>query len=214
MRSVGEGAATGVFALGFASGVTGARMVGVEGVLWRRALTVGRDVEGEGWGRRDISREDSTMGHGGLRWRINQRNRMLDLVNSTVPSALAPIMEVGVGPRGAPQVPAGGLLFHVARRAPMLVHNSGCPETPYRSRSDFKTNRKALPPLHANVSAIFRSFCLFGWYCEGLGEIGDQDGVGLADGRSDDGAWIWKLQQDGILTIHSPAGESATPVSQ
>ena len=152
MRSVGEGAATGVFALGFASGVTGARMVGVEGVLWRRALTVGRDVEGEGWGRRDISREDSTMGHGGLRWRINQRNRMLDLVNSTVPSALAPIMEVGVGPRGAPQVPAGGLLFHVARRAPMLVHNSGCPETPYRSRSDFKTNRKAPPPLHANVS--------------------------------------------------------------
>ena len=129
-------------------------------------------------------------------------------------SALAPIMEGGGGTPRSPEVFAGGLLVHVASRAPMLLHNSGCPETPYRSRSDFKTNRKALPPLHANVSAIFRSFCLFGWYCEGLGEIGDQDGVGLADGRSDDGAWIWKLQQDGILTIHSPAGESATPVSQ
>ena len=189
-------------------------MVGVEGVLWRRALTVGRDVDEEGWGRRDISREDSTMGHGGLRWRINQRNRMLDLVNSTVPSALAPIMEVGVGPRGAPQVPAGGLLFHVARRAPMLVHNSGCPETPYRSRSDFKTNRKAPPPLHANVSVLRCPLYAFRWYCEVLDEDGGLDGAGLVDGRSDDRACIRDLQRDGILTIHSPAGESATPVSQ
>ena len=40
----------------------------------------------------------------------------------------------------------------MARSAPTLVRKSGSPERPYRSRSDFKTNRKALPPLHANVS--------------------------------------------------------------
>ena len=40
----------------------------------------------------------------------------------------------------------------VAHRAPMLVRKSGSLERPYRSRSDFKTNRKAPPPLHANVS--------------------------------------------------------------
>ena len=54
MRSVGEGAATGVFARGFASGVTGARTVGVDGVLCKRVRTPGRDEEEGGWGRRDI----------------------------------------------------------------------------------------------------------------------------------------------------------------
>ena len=118
MRSVGEGAATGVFARGFASGVTGARMVGVEGVLWRRALTVGRDVDEEGWGRRDISREDSTTGHGGWRWRINQRNRMLDLVKLALnrPSVLAPIMEGGWDP-GEPSRACWGSTFPRGRKS-------------------------------------------------------------------------------------------------
>ena len=96
----------------------------------------------------------------------------------------------------------------------MLVHNSGCPETPYRSRSDFKTNRKAPLPLHANVSVVLCPLGLLGRHGEILGVIGGLDGVGLVDGRPADRAWIRDLQRDGILTIHSPAGESATPVSQ
>ena len=129
-------------------------------------------------------------------------------------SALAPIMEGGGGTPRSPEVFAGGLLVHVASRAPMLLHNSGCPETPYRSRSDFKTNRKAPPPLHANVSVLRCPLYAFRWYCEVLDEDGGLDGAGLVDGRSDDRACIRDLQRDGILTIHSPAGESATPVSQ
>ena len=90
------------------------------------------------------------------------------------------------------------------------------PGAPYRSLSDFKTKHKAPPPLYANgnVSVLRRPFYAFRWDCEVLDGNGGLDGVGLVDGRSDDRAWIWDLQQDGILTARSSAEESATPVSQ
>ena len=191
VRRVGVGGATGVFARGFARGVMGARITGVEGVLWRRVLTPGRDDDGDGWGRRDISGENNTNRkgqYGRLQWRINQGCLTWTTRDNLARyrlCAVAPIIE-----RRDPGEPQNSLLgahstWHI--EAPMLIHNSGCPKTPYRSRSDFKTNRKAPLPLHANVSILSCPFDLSGRHCEGPRAIGGQDEAGLAGGQLDDG---------------------------
>ena len=91
------------------------------------------------------------------------------------------------------QVP-GDRLSHVAQRAPTLVRKSGSPERPYRSRSDFKTNRKALPPLHANVSVLMHVIGVSGWYGRGLGAVGRASEAGLSQGGSDDETWTRNLR--------------------
>ena len=169
----------------------GARITGVEGVLWRRVLTPGRDDDGDGWGRRDISGEDGTNWKGQysrLQWGTNQGCltwTTRDNLARYRRCAVAPIIQ-GRDPGESRNSPLGAYSTWDGE-APVLIHNSGCPKTPHRSRSDFKTNRKAPPPLHANVSILYCPLGLSGRHCEGPRAIGGQDEAGLAGGRLDDG---------------------------
>lgn len=146
---------------------------------------------------------------------VEQRSAVGEQGTSS-PSRVGAHARVGRVRATRPRMRAPGVpLHHVRARAPILGENPAAREDPpQRSRTDFKTDLKAPPPLQANVSALSRSYDPLRWLGGVLEGNGRQDEVGWTGEDTDDGTWVWNLCRYKELTSCITAGASATDVSQ